>query len=143
MKDLRNKLHPSWQVPDFYCEINGQTIRVEDLQTFQIDYQGPKIEGKMSFLDHQQWTDKSGLEVGGFMEVGYTSFKGFAVEHPWADKFVITSVQPVNRGSVNLIGITFGDIINKQLKTTTKPQVHLDKENTTMLLTMKMILIVK
>lgn len=109
----------SWLVSDYFITVNGNVINPDWYVDYDIKYTGQDISGSISFKDPDDIKKKGNIEIGGIVEVSFTSQPGSKAQ-PEAyteQKFLITKVS-VDTSDVPIVHLKIKDTIGAGLDST-------------------------
>ena len=121
-KSLSAKLTPAWELNDLYVNLNGQELCDIDIQDYECLYGGCRVIGRLKFIDSKGHLtgdnpDAANIQVGGFVDVGFTTSENCQHE----ESFSITKVTTINnKRNQKLVILDLVDIETKNMLTAFK-----------------------
>lgn len=118
MAGFSNKLTEAWAVDDYYVEINGCELHVNDIVDYEAVFGGECINAVITFIDTLGFAPGSpqgsaSLAVGGFVDIGYVSAGSCEFEA----EYVIKKIhQRVDKQNKRLITLELMDVNTAKMK---------------------------
>ncbi len=125
--DFTSKFDECWQTNDLEIWFNKMAgnpqsiLNNNDLLTYEVLWDGSNTNGVISFIDVQELQKQLPLDVGGFIDVSFTSQENTKIGKPapFSKQFYITSVtlsDGDSRGAAKIVTCNFIDNETQKLK---------------------------